>query len=266
MASVASSSSDAMAGSPTINAAAGGAAGGIVLVALFPVDLAKTHMQANGTTTLQTARALFGSTDATFRRLYRGVIPALAEQAMNRSMLFGVGAAIKGATPSYWPEPMRDAASGAGAAFIKTSVLHPLDSVKCRWQLGLPLSELSGLYHGLSPALVRSSAGMAVWLMSRNFLERELPGETPWRHFLAGAGSSLITDLFTFPFDTLKKAMQASGGSSEKRTTLASHALRWRSEEGLTRFYRGYSARLVLVSVNGALFNSAFVAIKGWLT
>ena len=51
---------------------------------------------------------------------------------------------------------MRDAAGGIGAGLGKTALLHPLDSVKTRWQLGQPawpaeqrLSAFAaGLYRG----------------------------------------------------------------------------------------------------------------------
>ena len=37
---------------------------------------------------------------------------------------------------------------------------------------------------------------------------------------------------------------------------------RLHAEGGPARFYKGYSARVLIISVNGALFNTAFVAIK----
>eukprot|EP00966_Prymnesium_polylepis_P101140 2342285-Prymnesium_polylepis.1 len=110
--------------------------------------------------------------------------------------------------------------------------LHPLDTIKCRWQLGQSRYELSGLYNGFSAAAVRSAGGMAVWLATRNYLERVLPDEqsaespvgrvlpagvasvlvsSTARHFLSGALASMLTDLITFPFDTLKKNLQAAG-------------------------------------------------------
>ena len=219
-----------MSGHAGINAAAGAAAGATVLAVLFPIDLAKTFMQANGTSVPETAQKLLQS-KAPFGRMYRGLTPALLEQFVNRGMLFGVGAMIKCRVPNGWPEPVRDAACGAGAAFIKATVLHPLDSIKCRWQLGQPrFRNFGGLYRGLSPALVRSSFGMAIWLASRNHLERTLPCPTGsaaaaaagWgapmmastHHLIVGALSSAVTDLCTFPFDTLKKGMQATGGAS----------------------------------------------------
>jgi hypothetical protein len=268
-------SSDAMSGHAGVNAAAGSAAGATVLALLFPVDLAKTYMQANGTSAMETARVLLRA-ERPLHRMYRGLVPALAEQSVNRAVLFGVGALLKQHIPLTWPEPARDAACGAGAAIIKTTALHPLDSVKCRWQLGKPLNELGGLYHGLSPALVRSSLGMAIWLSSRNHLERTLPrahgeGESSrWsalRHMVAGALSSALTDICTFPFDTLKKGMQAVGGASgsggSAQRSLLVEMQRLHMEGGVARFYKGYAARVLLISVNGAVFNATFELVKG---
>ena len=103
---------------------------------------------------------------------------------------------------------------------------------------------------------------MAVWLTSRNELERRLPTDTPlWshsRHFVSGALASVCCDMCTFPFDTLKKNMQA-GISCRSAWQEAVGLL---GEGGVARFYRGYSARFCLVALNGALFNWVFVVIK----
>ena len=119
---------------------------------------------------------------------------------------------------------------------------------------------------------------MAIWLSSRNHLERTLPDDGSFwrssRHFWAGALSSALTDLCTFPFDTLKKWMQADAAAAGSSTGGAAGAAagaisgavrRLRSEGGLARFYFGYGPRLLMISVNGALFNAAFVAVKARL-
>ena len=128
---------------------------------------------------------------------------------------------------------------------------------------------------------------MAIWLSSRNALERSLSDDNRFwhasRHFWAGALSSALTDLCTFPFDTLKKAMQAEAGSAAPAAVVATGgggfaavgvrfgfggialgdvARRLRDEGGLLRFYRGYGPRFLLVSINGALFNVTFVVMK----
>ena len=87
-------SSDAMSGDPAVNAIAGASAAGAVLCGLFPIDSIKTQMQAKGTPALVTVRSQLLA-DAPWSRIYRGLAPALAEQMLNRSMLFGVGALMK---------------------------------------------------------------------------------------------------------------------------------------------------------------------------
>lgn len=258
------SSSDALSGSVAANAVAGATAGATVLALLFPVDVAKTHMQAKGTSVPTALRGLAAEVRASgAATLYRGIVPALGEQMLNRSMLFGVGSLIKSHVPAAWPEPARDAASGASAALVKTSLLHPVDTVKCRWQLGMPRWQLDGLYRGLAPAVLRSSAGMAIWLASRNELERSLPDALPGRHLASGALSSAFTDLCTFPFDTLKKNMQAGRSGAGGVLSEARGLLR---EGGVARFYRGYAARFVIITCNGALFNHVFVVLKARLS
>uniref|UniRef100_A0A6S9WFC8 Uncharacterized protein n=2 Tax=Chrysotila carterae TaxID=13221 RepID=A0A6S9WFC8_CHRCT len=201
--------------------------------------------------------------------LYRGFSPAMAEHALNRGILFGLGSVIKKKLPESWAEPVRDAASGGGAALFKTVMLHPADTIKCRWQLGQPRSELGGLYQGFGPAAMRSSVGMAIWLSVRNALERALqpsdPAEGPlisYRQFISGATASVVTDLCTFPLDTLKKNLQAAPSSA--RLTMSEMVTRLFADGGLRRFYVGYTPRLVMVSINGALFNVSLVVSK-WL-
>ena len=62
----------------------------------------------------------------------------------------------------------------------------------------------------------------------------------------------------TFPFDTLKKRLQASDAPRlvlhEARVLLA--------EGGPMRFYRGFTLKCGFVALNGAIFNTVFVAVR----
>lgn len=225
--------------------------------------------QARGVGAFVAVRSL-SSDAAVLARLYRGIAPALSEHIVNRSILFGVGSYFRSRTPESWPDPMRDAVSGAGAALFKTATLHPVDTLKCRWQLGQPKDQMGGLYQGFVPAALRSSVGMAIWLASRNAFERALaspeddPTARPWRHFASGAASSCLTDLCTFPLDTVKKWMQAApatAGATGSQTALSA-AREMIASGGIGRLYFGYTPRLLIVAVNGACFNSIYVATK----
>mmetsp|Transcript_28416 Transcript_28416/g.57323 ORF Transcript_28416/g.57323 Transcript_28416/m.57323 type:complete len:90 (-) Transcript_28416:92-361(-) len=65
--------------------------------------------------------------------------------------------------------------------------------------------------------------------------------------------STAITDMCTFPLDTLKKNLQADGGSAVK---LLRHLV---SDGGFLRLYRGYGPRLIMQAVNGGMWNWCFV-------
>eukprot|EP00931_Biecheleriopsis_adriatica_P053196 TRINITY_DN31106_c0_g1_i1.p1 TRINITY_DN31106_c0_g1~~TRINITY_DN31106_c0_g1_i1.p1 ORF type:complete len:262 (+),score=35.16 TRINITY_DN31106_c0_g1_i1:104-889(+) len=249
---------DALSGPALLNAASGGLSSGMVMAALFPLDVLKTHIQTAGHPASAT-RAL----GLNLPQLYRGLTPAVLEHSLNRSVLFGLGTVIKNCTPAHWPEISRDAASGASAALVKTSFLHPVDTIKCRWQLGQAKHKFAGLYNGFGPAAVRSAGGMGIWLSTRNYLERTLP-EHHWRHFVSGATASIVTDLCTFPFDTLKKNLQATsmaGGTHSKVGSMMRHL----ASGGILRFYHGYWVRLAMVGLKGAMENVVYVFWKSTL-
>ena len=71
------------------------------------------------------------------------------------------------------------------------------------------------MYNGFGPAVTYSACGMALWVVSRNALERAVPNPEPgsawrhWKHFLCGGLAGVFVQLPTFPFDTLKKRLQA---------------------------------------------------------
>jgi len=103
---------------------------------------------------------------------------------------------------------------------------------------------------------------MAIWLSVRNSLERKansiesLQG-SPWlRDWLVGMASTAFTDLCTFPLDTLKKNLQADGGNVFVLTR------RLLVDGGFLRLYHGYSPRLMIVAVQGGLWNFIYVRVQ----
>ena len=191
---------------------AGGGAACTVLGIFFPIDTLKTTMQTSGLGARAAHQVL--KDRGGMRAFYRGFSVAVTEHTVNRGILFAGSTYCKQQTPTTWPEPVRDAVGGIGAGLGKTALLHPLDTVKTRWQLGEPAwpsglpagTFATGLYRGITPAAMRSGSGMAIWLSARNFFEQALPAHIPIRHFVAGFLASTINDLVTFPLDTLKYA------------------------------------------------------------
>lgn len=250
------------------NFVAGAVAGCAMRTICFPIDTIKTNMQRSGTGLIAVVRSL-RSSPSTVAALYRGITPAVMEIGVNRGLLMSVSTAIKDQLPGGLSEVERDATAGLVSGIIKTSVLHPLDTLTCRGQVGRaqldliwPRPQVAVLYGGLSPAIMRSAGGMAIWLSVRNSLERRahiidsLQG-SPWlRDWLVGMASSAFTDLCTFPLDTLKKNLQADGGN------VLVLARRLVVDGGFFRLYHGYSPRLLIVALQGGLWNFIYVRVQ----
>lgn len=139
----------------------------------------------------------------------------------------------------------------------------PLDTLKTRWQTGMKSPTLHECYYGYRPAVTYSVFGMAAWVVFRNFLERTIPepsgpGLAHWKHFFCGGVAGLLVQVPTFPFDTLKKRLQASEASQ----TVADAARVLYMEGGPMRFYRGFTLKCGFVAINGAIFNTVYVAIR----
>ena len=264
--------SDAQRSSPRSDAqvdfVAGGLAGSTVRGFLFPLDTVKTNMQRSGQGLSATVRTLVGDVGvAAMPRLYRGLGPALLEVGVNRGILMGMSTAVRQLLPSELPEVARDASAGFAAGMLKTAALHPLDTLTCRGQVGQaqlallwPQPQLGALYSGIGPAFLRSAGGMAIWLSVRNSLERSAPESlrqrSPWaRDWLVGMASTGFTDACTFPLDTLKKNLQADGGS------VVALLRRLINDGGLLRLYRGYGPRLIMQCLSGGMWN--FVYVRG---
>ena len=235
---------------------------------LFPIDTIKTNMQRSGAGLVASVRSLLSSPSAV-AALYRGLTPAMVEIGVNRGALMSVSTAIKQTMPADLSEVSRDAGAGLAAGGIKTLVLHPIDTLTCRGQVGRaqlelvwPRPQLVVLYAGMSPALLRSAGGMAIWLSVRNSLERSSNSiahlqNSPWlRDALVGMASTAFTDLCTFPLDTLKKNLQADGGN------VFALVRRLLADGGVLRLYHGYVPRMIIVGLQGGLWNFVYVRVQ----
>ena len=202
------------------------------------------------------------------RNLYRAIGPTIAMLAARQGLKFGAGASAKAHLPQEWSGFKRDAVAGALSAIGATTLLFPLDTTKTRYQTGMAApSTLRQAYYGYAPAVSYSAFGMALWVCGRNALERSIPDPPAngpskyWKHLLTGGLAGILVQVPTFPFDTLKKRLQAR---NDARGALAEAQLLI-SEGGVLRFYRGFVLKSAFVAVNGAIFNAVYVAMRSLL-
>ena len=264
-----SSAADAFSGDPTRAAAASALAGVVQAGLLLPFNTVQTQMQTRGAGFGATLVSNFkaGALDG-MRNLYRAISPTIAMLAARQGLKFGAGASIKAHLPRDWSELRRDAVAGALSAVGATTLLFPLDTTKTRFQTGMAApSSLAQAYYGYAPAVSYSAFGMALWICARNSLERSIPdpaGNGPGKyrkHLFTGGMAGILVQVPTFPFDTLKKRLQAT---DDARGALAEARLLF-AEGGVVRFYRGFLLKSAFVAVNGAIFNAVYVAMRSLL-
>jgi hypothetical protein len=262
-----SSAADAFSGDPTRAAAASAIAGVVQASLLLPFNTVQTQMQYSGQPLVRTMLGNFERGVAQgVRNLYRAIGPTVTMLAARQGFKFGAGASVKSQLPAAWPELGKDAVAGALSAMSATTLLFPLDTLKTRFQTGMAApSTIGQFYYGFRPAVSYSAFGMALWIGGRNWLERKIPdpGEQSgvskyWKHLFTGGLAGVLVQVPTFPFDTLKKRLQARddvrGAAAEARALLA--------EGGLPRFYRGFMLKTAFVALNGAIFNAVYVGVR----
>ena len=188
-----SNASDALSGDPTRAAIASCAAGMVQASLLLPMNTVQTQMQFRGVSLPATLRLLFAHGPLSgMANLYRAIMPTVGMLGARQGLKFGSGAAFKRRLPLHWPEPARDACAGGLSALTSTTLLFPIDTLKTRWQMGMATPRLDQWYQGFRPAASYSAFGMALWVMMRNALERNLPEPAGgsalayWKHFLCG--------------------------------------------------------------------------------
>ena len=223
----------------------------------------QTQVQTGGRGALVTLRSNFEhGVLRGVRNLYGALGPTYAMLGARQALKFGGGAAVKQRLPEEWSEIARDATAGSVSAVTSTTLLYPLDTLKTRWQTGRPSPKLAQMYNGFGPAVSYSAFGMALWVVTRNALERTLPEPQGAlehsKHFVCGGLAGLCVQIPTFPFDTLKKRLQSAmvrrGILEEVRALLR--------DGGPMRFYRGFWLKCGFVALNGAVFNTVFVAAR----
>ena len=260
-----SSSSDALSGDPTRAAIASSAAGMVQASLLLPMNTVQTQMQTRGMSLREVLRNFFRNGPVRgLANLYRALAPTVAMLGARQGLKFGAGASFKRRLPLSWPEPARDACAGGLSALTSTTLLFPVDTLKTRWQMGMATPRLDQMYQGFRPAASYSAFGMALWVMMRNALERNLPEPVGgsalayWKHFFCGGLAGVCVQVPTFPFDTLKKRLQAS----DAPRAVFHEAQVLFQEGGAARFYRGFTLKCGFVALNGAIFNTVFVGVR----
>lgn len=274
---------------------AGGSAGVMEIMCMYPTDLVKTRQQlaaGKGASIVQVFRDIIR--EEGFRNLYRGISSPLLAEAPKRAIKFSSNEKYKQlfAGPNGEIEWYRKSAAGAAAGATECVVNTPFEVVKVRMQAKENLGRftstthclqdlvskegLVGLYKGVEPQMWRNMVWNGIYFGMIGGLKEGVFKPTPeattkdrlFNDFLAGLVGGTLATLGNTPFDVVKSRMQnqvvTPGEMPKYRWTLPSLATIV-AEEGVAGAYKGLSSRLIRLGPGGGIMLVAFNTISAWL-
>ncbi|KAF5097818.1 hypothetical protein D0Z00_002255 [Geotrichum galactomycetum] len=258
----------------------GAIAGSFGATVVYPIDLVKTRMQNQRSSTPGQQTLYKNSLDCFkkvisregFRGLYSGLGPQLVGVAPEKAIKLTVNDLLRGkfsdkdGSIPVWAELI----AGGGAGACQVVFTNPLEIVKIRLQMqgevaktveGAPKRSaiwivrnlgLFGLYKGASACLLRDVPFSAIYFPAYAHLKKDYFGEGPGKKLgvgqllIAGAIAGMPAAYFTTPFDVIKTRLQTEA----KLGHTSYHGLRHAAvtifkEEGFKAFFKGGPARIL---------------------
>lgn len=265
---------------------AGGGAGVLEILAMYPLDLVKTQAQLSTTkqSMLQTLRGVVAENG--YAGLYRGIISPILAEAPKRAVKFSTNETYKNwlKTPEGKLPSERAFIAGALAGATEMFFNCPFEIVKVRMQakenkalykntmdcaVKLVKQEgLIGLYRGGEPQLWRNAIWNGVYFGLIGSVREWIPApknasksEQLFYNFITGSISSTVATIFNTPFDVVKSRMQNQrpmAGQTPKYVWSFPSLKTVYVEEGLAACYKGLGPRLLRLGPGGGIMLVAF--------
>jgi len=263
---------------------AGGAAGLVEVLTMYPLDVVKTRFQLQKGSGKYTSVVSTFSTivrEEGFGRLYRGIISPVLAEAPKRAVKFACNEQYKRlfidskGHLSYSGASAAGALAGATEAFVNC----PFEVVKVRMQStdskGLykntfdamtKIANTEGLvvfYRGLEAQLTRN----AIWngtyfgiipIVKANLWKPKNKKDEQLRNFIAGFVGGSIATTFNTPFDVVKSRFQNSKGAKAAIPWSVAELAIVAREEGVRALWKGYVPRILRLGPGGGIMLLAF--------
>jgi len=264
---------------------AGGTAGIIEILVMYPTDVMKTRAQLS---TVKNKNMFAGMMDITrtegIGALYRGIASPILAEAPKRAVKFATNEKYKEllAKPDGTLPAERAFAAGALAGATEVIVNCPFEVIKVRMQApGSPYKStfdcfvqtfksegITGLYRGAEPQLWRNAVWNGTYFGLIGTIRQQIPAprdatknQVMLYNFITGAIAGTAGSILNTPFDVVKSRMQnqkhVPGQPLKYNWTFPSLITVYR-EEGLRALYKGLGPRLVRLGPGGGIMLVAF--------
>ncbi|KAJ9112840.1 putative mitochondrial 2-oxoglutarate/malate carrier protein [Naganishia adeliensis] len=286
---------------PFIN---GGISGMVATAVIQPIDMIKVRLQMANHTTPGAARpsALSVARSLTLPEMYTGLSAGLLRQAVYTTARMGLfdtfmGNLTKRAQDAGRPVGFADrAVAGLGAGGLAAMLGNPCDLALIRMQsdglksvaertnyrsvihalTSIAKSEgVLSLWTGSAPTVARAMAlnfGQLAFFSEAKSQLKELEKQG-WHSMgvrtqtlAASAAAGFFASFFSLPFDFVKTCMQQQGKTAGgKKIGMAGMFAKVAREEGVLRFYRGFTTYYVRIAPH-AMVTLLVADYLGWLT
>jgi|Transcript_34935 solute carrier family 25 2-oxodicarboxylate transporter 21 len=265
------------------NVIAGGGAGVIEIVCMYPTDVIKTRIQLSTgkSESLPTiVRNLISKEGWT--ALYRGISAPIVSEAPKRAVKFSANEFYRGLFKNSEGKltPLGYFGAGACAGTTEAFVNCPFEVVKVRMQAPeskelykstshaakemLVKEGPTALYKGLEAQIMRNAAWNGLYFSITPTM-REWLGGGKLNTFLAGMLAGAVSTMASTPFDVVKSRMQNQKGTSTKYNHAIPSLMTVIQEEGFMSMYKGLGMRLLRLGPGGGIMMIAFEFIQGKL-
>jgi ornithine carrier protein len=290
----------------------------------YPFDTVKVRLQSQSASPLSISRlhgpldafaAAWRSPDGPIKNLYRGISAPLVGAAIETSSLFFsyrvAQDLLVSIAPSYRTRTDINGktelpfsallACGAFSGAFTSTLLTPIELIKCKMQVPRPPSSLAsslgyvttklpsplslirtifktqgilGFWHGQLGTLIRETGGSAAWFGSYEgvklgFLRYDKSLQNPndikiWQQLLAGATAGMAYNFIFYPADTIKSRMQTeetTNAATARMTFLRTGKELWK-QQGLKGFYRGCGITVFRAAPSSAIIFSIYEGLR----
>lgn len=258
----------------------GSVAGAFGATIVYPIDLVKTRMQNQRSSSNIPGQVLYKNSIDCFRKvvqregfkgLYSGLGPQLIGVAPEKAIKLTVNDFARGKFTDAEGNIsiLGEILSGASAGACQVVFTNPLEIVKIRLQIQGEVSKsiegaprrsaiwivrnlgLLGLYKGATACLSRDVPFSAIYFPTYNHIKRDYFGEGPGKTLgvgqllIAGAAAGMPAAYFTTPCDVIKTRLQAEARVGQTHYRNIAHcATTIMREEGFKAFFKGGPARI----------------------
>jgi solute carrier family 25 2-oxodicarboxylate transporter 21 len=257
---------------------AGGGAGIVEILVMYPTDVLKTRFQLSTgkerPNLAATVRGMLKSDGVSI--FYRGIVAPIFSEGPKRAVKFSTNEyyrkvfATKEGKLTFW----RYFAAGASAGMTEAVVNCPFEVIKVRMQApgskelykntmdcAMKIVTQEGplaVYKGFEPQLWRNAFWNGPYFAIGPVLKEKMGAKSKVSTAIAGMIAGAIATLFNTPLDVVKSRMQNQKLGQNKYNWAFPSLITLLREEGLTACYKGLGMRLLRLGPGGGIMLVTF--------